>query len=252
MLGRKLAVADAVGVQASPHVARHRPVEHRGEKHRHLKRHRHRDANVLRGSSRVMCSGREDGARAEEPVGRRAAMAVGVAGLVGVAWDPRSVQDFLSPVMPNTRSRGNNAWSLGPTDVILDNISFTDEECSAGSPANARCILVKATSTLKSDKPAYNGEVFGRVRYKGDDDSALYGDYAEASDAGKIGDIDEVPPGKSEVSFRLLLSGSKRDAELTFTKFKIRVYPGIRKDFRIMKPVSETLDTCDPDYDICD
>ena len=45
--------------------------------------------------------------------------------------------------------------------------------------------------------------------------------------AGKIGDIDEVPPGKSEVSFRLLLSGSKRDAELTFTKFKIRVYPGV-------------------------
>ena len=43
------------------------------------------------------------------------------------------------------------------------------------------------------------------MRYP-NDESALYGDFAEASDAGKMGDIDEIPPGKGEVNFVLRLS----------------------------------------------
>merc|ERR1719305_1056124 len=60
------------------------------------------------------------------------------------------------------------------------------------------------------------------------------------------------PPGKSELKFVLLLQPGKENDELKFIKPKIRVYPGMRKDFRIMKPVSDTMDVCDPDFDLCD
>jgi len=95
-------------------------------------------------------------------------------------------------------------------------------------------------------------KVFGKIRYAGSNESAIYGDYAEATDAGKIGDIDEIPPGKNELKFTLLLQPGKEDAKLEFINPKIRVYPGMSKDFRIMKPVSDTMDVCDPDYDLCD
>jgi len=152
---------------------------------------------------------------------------------------------------------GGSALALGPSDVFLEIQKFEDVECAEGAPKGARCIQVYANGNLTSKKPAYNGEVFGKIRYKGSGESAIYGDYAEATDAGKIGDIDEVPPGKNDLKFTLLLqppisedNANKNDLE--FIGLKIRVYPGMRKDFRIMKPVSETLDVCDPDYDICD
>ena len=74
----------------------------------------------------------------------------------------------------------------------------------------------------------------------------------KATDAGKIGDIDEIPAGKNELTFTLLLQPGKEDDKLEFINPKIRVYPGMSKNFRIMKPVSDTMDVCDPDYDLCD
>lgn len=145
----------------------------------------------------------------------------------------------------------SQAFAIGPTDVVLDNVEYTDVSCSQGTPKDARCIQVTATGELKGNKPAFNGEIFGRVRYA-NGESAIYGDYAEASDAGKIGDIDEIPNGKTELKFNLLLQPGRTDETLNFIKLKIRAYPGMSKNFRIMKPVAETLDTCDPDYDICD
>ena len=134
----------------------------------------------------------------------------------------------------------------------LEIIDYKDIECVQGTPKGARCVEFRAMGNLKSKQPAYNGEIFGKLRYNESGESAIYGDFAEATDAGKIGDIDEVPPGKSELKFVLLLQPGKENEELKFIKPKIRVYPGMRKDFRIMKPVSDTMDVCDPDFDLCD
>ncbi|UPR03646.1 hypothetical protein HOP50_13g69760 [Chloropicon primus] len=150
------------------------------------------------------------------------------------------------------RAAAEKAVALGPENVQLDIIDYKTVECVEGVPKGARCVEFKAIGNNKSKKPSYNGEIFGKIRYAGSNESAIYGDYAEATDAGKIGDIDEIPPGKNELKFTLLLQPGKEDAKLEFINPKIRVYPGMSKDFRIMKPVSDTMDVCDPDYDLCD
>jgi len=50
-----------------------------------------------------------------------------------------------------------------------------------GVPKGTECVQVKAKAAYTSNKPAYNSEVFGRVRLP-NGESALYGDFAEASD----------------------------------------------------------------------
>ncbi|WZN58636.1 hypothetical protein HKI87_01g01600 [Chloropicon roscoffensis] len=144
------------------------------------------------------------------------------------------------------------ATALGPENVDLEIVDYQTVECAEGVPKGARCVQFKAIGNNKSKKAAYNGEIFGKVRYAGSNESAIYGDFAEATDAGKIGDIDEIPAGKNELTFTLLLQPGKEDDKLEFVNPKIRVYPGMSKNFRIMKPVSDTMDVCDPDYDLCD
>ena len=61
--------------------------------------------------------------------------------------------------------------------------------------------------------------------------AAIYvaGDFAEASDAGKMTDIaEEIKPGKSSVSFLVKL-GKEYSAEesLDFVGLKARTYPGL-------------------------
>ena len=178
----------------------------------------------------------EAGGSGRTKVQRRVALSLGVLGALAA-------------------SKGSSpepSLALGPTDVELEIIDYKDIECVQGTPKGARCVEFRAMGNLKSKQPAYNGEIFGKLRYNESGESAIYGDFAEATDAGKIGDIDEVPPGKSELKFVLLLQPGKENEELKFIKPKIRVYPGMRKDFRIMKPVSDTMDVCDPDFDLCD
>lgn len=50
--------------------------------------------------------------------------------------------------------------------LLTSTSTFTE-----GVPKGARCIEVRAKGELKSKQPAYNGEVFGKVRYKGSDES---------------------------------------------------------------------------------
>ena len=101
--------------------------------------------------------------------------------------------------------------------------------CAGFGLKGVRCVRVEATIDNKSKKPAYNAEVFGRVRDAKSGESALYGDFAEASDGGKIADIDEVPPGKSSVNFTLKLEQGSEGAELEFVNLKARMYPGMRQ-----------------------
>lgn len=110
----------------------------------------------------------------------------------------------------------------------------------------------------RAGKSAYNSEVFGRVRYKRTGESALYGavihrcsalpppspslfdhlspwghvsfsgDFAEATDAGKLTDIpDEIKPGQSKVTFLVKLDKAyNEDEALDFVSLKARTYPG--------------------------
>jgi hypothetical protein len=59
--------------------------------------------------------------------------------------------------------------------------SWAVAACPEGVPKNTECIQVNAKAAYTSNKPAYNSEVFGRVRLP-NGESALYGDFAEASD----------------------------------------------------------------------
>ena len=137
------------------------------------------------------------------------------------------------------------AGAFGPENCPLEVKSYEFVACPPGVPKNASCVDITAEASNKAKKPSYNAELFGRVQVKGGE-SALYGDFAEATDAGKIGDIDEIAAGNSEVKFQLLLSKEAEGKELKFQNFKARIYPGMRQDFRVMKPVTAT---CDPDFD---
>ena len=137
------------------------------------------------------------------------------------------------------------AGAFGPENCQMDVKSYEFVACPAGVPKNATCVDITAEASNNARKPSYNAELFGRVRVKGGE-SALYGDFAEATDAGKIGDISEIAAGTSEVKFQLLLSEEAKGKELTFQGLKARIYPGMRSDFRVMKPVTAT---CDPDFD---
>ena len=54
-----------------------------------------------------------------------------------------------------------------------------------------------------------------------------------------------MPIGQS-IGEPILLAGEAKGKELTFQGLKARIYPGMRSDFRVMKPVTAT---CDPDFD---
>lgn len=64
---------------------------------------------------------------------------------------------------------------------VQDVQDYVEVKCPEGVPKNALCVDVTAGISYTNKKPAYNSEVFGRVRYQ-NGESALYGDFAEASD----------------------------------------------------------------------
>lgn len=62
------------------------------------------------------------------------------------------------------------------------------------------------------------------------------------SSAGKIADIsDEINAKSGTITFMMKLSkGALDQGKLDFENMKTRTYPGMRADFRVVKPVSET------------
>eukprot|EP00192_Tetraselmis_astigmatica_P020213 CAMPEP_0117657728 /NCGR_PEP_ID=MMETSP0804-20121206/5484_1 /TAXON_ID=1074897 /ORGANISM="Tetraselmis astigmatica, Strain CCMP880" /LENGTH=191 /DNA_ID=CAMNT_0005464199 /DNA_START=201 /DNA_END=776 /DNA_ORIENTATION=- len=138
------------------------------------------------------------------------------------------------------------ADAFGPQSVQLDVTGYSMVSCPPGVSKDTKCIDVAADADLAASKSAFNSEVFGRVRFKSTGESALYGDFAEASDAGKMADIPgEITPGKNTVHFLVRLSNSfSEDTALDFVNLKARTYPGMRQDFRVMKPVTATEGDC--------
>ncbi|KAK3280586.1 hypothetical protein CYMTET_11577 [Cymbomonas tetramitiformis] len=119
------------------------------------------------------------------------------------------------------------AHAVGPVNIALSNLRAETIECPAGQNTMTmgapRCIEVTADSENKKDIPFSNVDVFGRVFVNGE--NAL--DRDEASDAGRIANIAEVPAGKGVVTFRLIVSERQaRSGELQFKSFKAKAYPG--------------------------
>jgi hypothetical protein len=78
---------------------------------------------------------------------------------------------------------------LSRSEAVLrgqDLQSWAVVACPEGVSKNAECIEVNARAAYTSNKVAFNSEVFGRVRLP-NGESALYGDFAEASDGAVLG-----------------------------------------------------------------
>ncbi|MDY6936279.1 MAG: hypothetical protein SWY16_01325 [Cyanobacteriota bacterium] len=107
-----------------------------------------------------------------------------VAGLICILWS------IATPV----------AIALVP--IELSDISyrecppeFSDGAVVSGSTSAANCFLVTGKAENRTRKPVVNADVFGRI-YDANNNNVL-------PNRGRIGSIDEVPPGTSDFQFRI-------------------------------------------------
>ena len=117
--------------------------------------------------------------------------------------------------------------AFGQSTIELSNFSWEIIECPKGKTTmtigKAACVSVTADSKNPSKDTSYNADVFGRV-FDTTGDNAL--DRDEASDAGRIANVAEVPPGDGRVTFEITVAKQSADAGLVFKGFKARSYPG--------------------------
>ena len=101
--------------------------------------------------------------------------------------------------------------AFGQSTIELNNLTYKVVECPSGKRSMTQgkpaCLEVKADSVNPAKETTYNADVFGRVTDRGGDNAL---DNDAASDAGRIADIAEVPPGR--VVFNI--SVSSQSAEL--------------------------------------
>jgi hypothetical protein len=99
------------------------------------------------------------------------------------------------------------SWLIAPpasalTEIPLSNIHYKacSPELAAGSVTSgsndpANCFLVTGTAVNKTGKTVYDADVFGRI-YDANDEPAL-------QNRTRVGNIAEIPPGKSEFEVRI-------------------------------------------------
>lgn len=101
--------------------------------------------------------------------------------------------------------------AFGQSTIELNNPTYKVVESPSGERSMTQgepaCLEVKADSVNPAKETTYNADVFGRVTDRGGDNAL---DNDAASDAGRIADIAEVPPGR--VVFNI--SVSSQSAEL--------------------------------------
>jgi len=137
------------------------------------------------------------------------------------------------------------AGAIGPEMFPLDVTGYEVITCPEGVPKSAGCIKVQANVNYGAKKPAFNSEVFGRARLPSGE-NAIYGAYAEASDAGKVSDIaEEINDKSTAVKFIVKVDKVDLERKIELSNFKLRTYPGMRADFRVIKPVSDGNEECE-------
>jgi len=101
--------------------------------------------------------------------------------------------------------------AFGQSTIELNDLTYKVVESPSGNRSMTQgepaCLEVKADSVNRAKETTYNADVFGRVTDRGGDNAL---DNDAASDAGRIANIAEVPPGR--VVFNI--SVSSQSAEL--------------------------------------
>eukprot|EP00879_Flechtneria_rotunda_P011762 GHRR01012285.1.p1 GENE.GHRR01012285.1~~GHRR01012285.1.p1 ORF type:complete len:226 (+),score=78.70 GHRR01012285.1:89-766(+) len=124
------------------------------------------------------------------------------------------------------------AVAFGPVSVKLDNIGVKRIDCGAGistvggvtfsgASQKAACLDVTALASNPSSKPLYNADVFGRV-YDVNGEAAI-----DDTENIRIAYIDEIPPGSSQVAFKLFVPLEQYNlGPLQLAGFKASGFPG--------------------------
>ncbi|KIY95713.1 hypothetical protein MNEG_12250 [Monoraphidium neglectum] len=124
------------------------------------------------------------------------------------------------------------AAAFGPVKVKLENIQVTQVPCDtgvgtvggvtfSGARSKAACLDVGAQATNPESKPLFNADVFGRI-YDANQEAMI-----DDNESIRIAYIDEIPPGKSEVHFKLFVPLEQyKLGKPTLTGFKATGFPG--------------------------
>jgi hypothetical protein len=110
-------------------------------------------------------------------------------------------------------------FALAVTQIQLSEISYRDcppeiaegAVTSGGVTQSASCYLVTGKANNPSSKTVYDADVYGRI-YDADDNIVL-------QNRGRLGSIDQVPPGTSDFEMRISIP-SNLSTPLQLKKFK--------------------------------
>jgi hypothetical protein len=123
--------------------------------------------------------------------------------LAGMLW---GMTTFVAPA------------ALAQTGVKLSEVVYRDcpADVAAGTvntnnSRSASCYLVSGKATNPTGKPVYDADVFGRV-FDANGDPVF-------QNRGRLGTLDEVPPGTSDFEIRITVSSSQ-PTPLRLEKFK--------------------------------
>ncbi|MEM8605042.1 MAG: hypothetical protein AAGE59_00215 [Cyanobacteria bacterium P01_F01_bin.86] len=109
------------------------------------------------------------------------------------------------------------------TQITLKDLTYTHcpEEfegmVTAGSSQRANCFLVEGTAVNTSGKPVLNADIFGRI-YDANDNPVM-------QNRGRLGAIDEVPPGESPFELRISVAANQPEP-LKLKQFKAAGFTG--------------------------
>mmetsp|Transcript_61604 Transcript_61604/g.194947 ORF Transcript_61604/g.194947 Transcript_61604/m.194947 type:complete len:238 (+) Transcript_61604:51-764(+) len=181
----------------------------------------HRSPRPAAGPAPRLPAGRA-GTRCQARLQRGALALVGQVrcGLAGAAAAAAVALSTLAP---------EAAVALGPTSIKLEDLTYVETECPRGLETMTQgfpaCIVVSASATNGTKADVSNADVFGRILGYGGE-SAL--DREEASDAGRISNIDKIPMGTSTVEFPIVVGrwALMPGRELKFVNMKAVAYPG--------------------------
>jgi hypothetical protein len=113
-------------------------------------------------------------------------------------------------------SLASHVWALTP--IKLTNPTYADcpADLAQGTVTSrnsqpAKCFIVSATAKNDTSKPVYDADVFGRI-YDANGDTVF-------ENRGRIGTVNEIPPGESIISVRITVSENQPEP-LKLEQFK--------------------------------
>jgi hypothetical protein len=109
-----------------------------------------------------------------------------------------------------------NAWALTPIKLTNPTYAPCPADLAQGTVTSrnsqpAKCFIVSATAKNDTSKPVYDADVFGRI-YDANGDTVF-------ENRGRIGTVNEIPPGESVISVRITVSENQPEP-LQLEQFK--------------------------------